>query len=231
MSGGSASARDEAKRNLLRIIADAKREGSVKSSSFGEELSQAISTLEALNPTVSPADSDLISGPWSLIYTGGDEASRRQKEGLIGSTVTEITGASDGGSKLPLGRRLTTLAGRLVQNKGNFQDIYAAEGKVFNRAVLSVIGVPLELKIEGACTRVPEDEHKATRLAVSFRKVDFTVGGRFKFSIPLGWANDGNGPQGWVDTTYVDEGSDASPAMRLGRGDKGSVFVTVRRPE
>ena len=31
--------------------------------------------------------------------------------------------------------------------------------------------------------------------------------------------------QGWVDTTYVDDD------IRLGRGDKGTVFVTARLPE
>jgi hypothetical protein len=30
--------------------------------------------------------------------------------------------------------------------------------------------------------------------------------------------------QGWVDTTYLDED------FRIGRGDKGSVFVTARQP-
>lgn len=29
--------------------------------------------------------------------------------------------------------------------------------------------------------------------------------------------------QGWVDTTYLDEDT------RIGRGDKGSVFVTTRK--
>ena len=31
--------------------------------------------------------------------------------------------------------------------------------------------------------------------------------------------------QGWVETTYVDE------EVRVGRGDKGSVFVTVRQQD
>lgn len=33
------------------------------------------------------------------------------------------------------------------------------------------------------------------------------------------------GTQGWVETTYVDD------EVRVGRGDKGSVFVTVRQRE
>ena len=42
-------------------------------------------------------------------------------------------------------------------------------------------------------------------------------------TLPLDWVNDGKGPEGWLDTTYLDED------LRLGRGDKGSTFVTVRR--
>jgi hypothetical protein len=42
-------------------------------------------------------------------------------------------------------------------------------------------------------------------------------------TVPLGWFNDGKGPEGWLDTTYLDAD------LRLGRGDKGSTFVTVRR--
>lgn len=61
------------------------------------------------------------------------------------------------------------------------------------------------------------------RLAVAFQRVSFTLGSLPSLTLPLDWVNDGKGPEGWLDTTYLDED------LRLGRGDKGSTFVTVRR--
>jgi len=64
----------------------------------------------------------------------------------------------------------------------------------------------------------------AKRLAVFFERVDLKLGA-VQTSLPLTWANDGKGPEGWVDTTFLD--SD----LRTGRGDKGSFFVAARRSE
>ena len=63
------------------------------------------------------------------------------------------------------------------------------------------------------------------RLAVAFREVRVEIGSLPPLIAPLGWIKDGKGPEGWLDTTYLDDD------MRLGRGDKGSTFVTVRRGE
>ena len=48
-----------------------------------EEIFQAMEAIEILNPTPSPADSALLGGKWSLLYTGAsaqDAALRRAKE-------------------------------------------------------------------------------------------------------------------------------------------------------
>ncbi|KAK9811528.1 hypothetical protein WJX72_005364 [[Myrmecia] bisecta] len=55
--------------------------------------------------------------------------------------------------------------------------------------------------------------------AGAVRSKGITQLGLLKLTIPLGWAK----PKGWVETTYLDE------QMRVGRGDKGSLFVTVRQ--
>ena len=174
---------------------------------------------------------------------------RVELEGALGSTLTEVTGSSgnvalatylqsgdadrakaaaNANGSAPLGRTIGTLKGA-IENKGNFQDIDAATRTVVNRAELEVFGTPVEVRIEASC--VPAEANAAgerVRSAVAFRSVRFSVGkgaDPFAFAIPLGWINDGKGPEGWLDTTYLDED------MRLGRGDKGSVFVTVRRKE
>ena len=64
---------------------------------------------------------------------------------------------------------------------------------------------------------------ESIRLDVAFQRVKITLGPLPPLTIPLTFVNDGKGPQGWLDTTFLDD------TMRLGRGDKGSTFVTVRR--
>lgn len=186
-----------------------------------------------------------------------DAAKRAELEGAIGSALTEVSGSSGnvakkrddddddagsssdgggggggglgekekGGDAKPMGRTISTFSGDAVDNRGNFQDIDAFKGEVLNRAELAMFGVPLEVEIVASCTPV---DPRATggesrRLAVAFRKVRLTLGSLPTLTIPLGWVNGGRGPEGWLDTTYLDDD------MRLGRGDKGSTFVTVRR--
>ena len=50
-------------------------------------------------------------------------------------------------ARLPLGRRLTTLAGSAVENKGNFQDIDVANSLVENRSLLSLTLPPRFLSL------------------------------------------------------------------------------------
>lgn len=139
----------------------------------------------------------------------------------------------------------TTEACIIVTHCGDTHDLHP---QVFNAAQLAVFGVKCEVCIEGACSRVPSSETDGEwrRLAVTFESVNFRyattilrgvagehlrshafvprrVGERQIGSLGLGWVNGGKGAQGWVDTTYLDE------QLRLGRGDKGSIFVTVRR--
>jgi hypothetical protein len=225
-------ARATAKSRLLKLVGQANRNTGDKYSG-NLAVIEAIEELERLNPCASPVESPLLSGKWSLLYTGAADVSvadRRSKEGPIGSAVTEISGASDsaaadGSADIPLGRRVTTLAGKLVRNRGNFQDIDAAAGRVTNRASLELLGLPVDLRIEGRCVPAAAGL-AASRLLVTFECFSLALGaGGPRLTVPLGWADGGRGPRGWVDTTYLDAD------VRCGRGDKGSVFVTARRPE
>lgn len=183
--------------------------------------------LEAVTPTPAPArDAARLSGTWALLYTGAsvDAVEKRRKaEGVVGSAVTELTGASQAPPgeerQKPLGRTITTLSG-VVSNTRNFQEIDAFAGVVVNRAELDLLGVAVEVQIKGRCTVATD-----TRLDVNFERVELSVGRnatRPLVSVPLDWLNGGEGPAGWVETTYLDD------ELRLGRGDKGSVFVTAR---
>jgi hypothetical protein len=251
---------DERKQLLIRLCANTDR-GKNASPETAALIETQVRALEAANATRDPATSAKISGKWALIYTGAsaaDAASRAAKEGVIGSALTEVTGssgnaspikadASTGNARLarilqsgasgaaapgetnaPLGRRIGTVDAKgVAENLGNFQEIDLANGLVRNRAELKFLGQPVKITIEASCAPVPAPEFgdEDVRLAVAFREVRVEIGSLPPLIAPLGWINDGKGPEGWLDTTYLDDD------MRLGRGDKGSTFVTVRRGE
>ena len=48
------------------------------------QILQQIVALEALNPTPNPADSDLLSGCWALLYQGGGVGGGRRGRGSRG---------------------------------------------------------------------------------------------------------------------------------------------------
>jgi hypothetical protein len=66
-----------------------------------EEIFRAMEAVETLNPTAVPVDSELLSGKWSLLYTGAsaeDAATRRAKE------VRAVWGARGGWNPIVLQR-------------------------------------------------------------------------------------------------------------------------------
>jgi len=250
--------RKDAKKRLRRLIAQSKSENTMNEDQ-NEIIFHEVQSLELMNPTIAPASSSLLGGKWSLLYTGaeasiggvGEEdvvANRRQKEGILGSTLTELTATSSSSSSSmssssgsdnkwsiddeqnedannPLGRSIINFnKGSIVKNKGNFQDIDVDNGLVENRAEFQLFSsLPASVRIEGRCESTEEFSEK--RLAVYFDRVEIKISDFFKTTIPLNWANGGKGPEGWVDTTYLDTD------LRCGRGDKGSFFVAIRRPD
>jgi len=228
------SDREALKRNVLRLASAAPPVPR-------KDLVEAVEALEAVNPTRDPADSPLVSGCWALLFAGAvsdeAEAERARREGPVGGTISprpaerQKPEAPEG---RPLGRTLSNLKVGLATTKGNWQDIDAVNGKVRNRADIDLFwgSAPLAFCIDGSCQKVPSEQtdNESKRLAVVFESVKLGLGrGGPKgdlpegtLSIPLGWLNDGKGPQGWVETTYVDED------VRIGRGDKGTIFVTAR---
>mmetsp|Transcript_160041 Transcript_160041/g.282176 ORF Transcript_160041/g.282176 Transcript_160041/m.282176 type:complete len:443 (+) Transcript_160041:78-1406(+) len=232
------AAREEAKKELLSFVTGT--EGGKKATE--DELLAVASLMRPLernNPTSDPAASPLVSGKWALLYTGAskrtDEA-RKAKEGLVGSAVSEFTRSRDpdiprweepsgNSSGTPTGRLLTTATNQVIDNRGNFQDIDAENGRVVNRAEIALFGVKFSIAIEGRCELVPSEKTggQAKRLNVNFERVSVqNEQGEALLQVPLTWVNNGEGPFGYVDTTYLDED------LRLGRGDKGSIFVTAR---
>ena len=107
--------------------------------------------------------------------------------------------------------------GKVVKRTGVSQVIDVAAGTISNVASFALFNGSKQgyLDVKGSVKKAQGSE---TRVDVEFEAAEVCVP-PFKFSIPLSWAR----PKGWVETTFLDE------ELRIGRGDKGSVFVTARR--
>ena len=121
--GGAAQGvgREEAKRQLLELVARSKRGGGRVAEADEDEIAVAMVRLEGMNPTSRPAESSLLSGKYSLLYTGSPDSLLRKKgEGVIGSAVTEITGASESSGPAPP----SAVRQREVAQVGRMPDFY-----------------------------------------------------------------------------------------------------------
>lgn len=78
-------------------------------------------------------------------------------------------------------------------------------------------GVNGSLNIMGTAEPQPGPQGEP-RVFVTFEAFELQWGSALRLRVPLSWVR----PTGWVQTTYLDD------SFRVGRGDKGSIFVTAR---
>ena len=146
---------------------------------------------------------------------GGGNSSGNSNSNTAGAEWRKRSGGLDG----PVLSALSPLAfkGKVVKRTGVSQVIDVAAGTISNVASFALFNGSKQgyLDVKGSVKKAQGSE---TRVDVEFEAAEVCVP-PFKFSIPLSWAR----PKGWVETTFLDE------ELRIGRGDKGSVFVTARR--
>ena len=254
-SSSSPSSLPSLKSQLLRLVARIEEKGNSADPSVSDAerraVLRAVESLESRNPTprpaAAPASSRLLSGEWALLYVGPGTvpAETEEEKMLAGATAAAETaketeagkggGNSSGNSNSnaagaewrkrsggldgPVLSALSPLAfkGKVVKRTGVSQVIDVAAGTISNVASFALFNGSKQgyLDVKGSVKKAQGSE---TRVDVEFEAAEVCVP-PFKFSIPLSWAR----PKGWVETTFLDE------ELRIGRGDKGSVFVTARR--
>lgn len=179
---------------------------------------ELVRALESANEGAM-VDVSRVSGRWSLLATlaasAEDARARREKEGAIGAALTDASGSA--------GRTVDgeeERARSFATPKGNFQDIDLDARTAANRAEFELFGRPLSVTLDAECGFNDAVAHP-TRLNVRFRAVEI----KFASWPPLRLSLDFASPEGWIETTYVDDD------LRTGRGDKGSIFIAARRPD
>ncbi len=193
-------AQREAAREAARRGARAGRDGARAGAGDRAGVLRAVERAEALNPTPRGAESALVAGWWALVY----QAPVEEKD--VGRAATTTEG--------PFLGRLRPLLRALARPGPQRQLIDPAGGRVSNKAEFTLLGgrLPGSLDLQGVCAR-----SSPTRFDVEFTEAVLQVG-RGQIALPLGWVR----PRGWLEVSYLDE------EFRIGRGDKGSVFIAKR---
>ena len=217
---GKESVLEEAKVELIKLCSKMNR-GKTAKRSDALRIEALMQKLERAQKDTEKPDT-LLAGDWSLLYSSASskemEKERERKEGFIGSLVTKWTNSS---GSVALEQDFdddddaSSSSKSLVSNLGNYQNIRLAEGAIENRADVKLFGkIPFSLYIFGTLSRSSEtDNDTRPRYEVSFERANIGF-----VTIPLRWVN----ACGWIEVTYVDGN------LRLGVGDKGSRFVTIR---
>jgi len=221
-----ASLQNDLERGLLRAIdgtqngktADQRTQEGVLS--IVKEMEKSFAPKETL--LTNPKDAEILDGDWWLQFTMNDD------------TYSVVDG-SEGDSKITTKQFKEDAQGSIsaggikVDNNNNGGEGNPARQSfdVANGRVVNEIETGIGLVTVGIAFRPSRSVPR--RALASFDTG--TIATKFGLTISLDWIFDlrakikGSKESGWLETTYV------SPYMRLGRGNKGSVFILTREKD
>ncbi|CAM6105059.1 unnamed protein product [Calypogeia fissa] len=194
---------EDLKQAVMRAVSNTNR-GKDTTYQQRQAILNLIEKLEVLNLTQDPINSPLFSGRYALLYTAPVDE----------KTADKYAGTEEG----PFLARVKPAAFGSVRQIRSTQVLDTLGGAAQNIADFIVFGVNGSLNIKGSVVKAAPSSKGAIRVDVTFESFVITIGKWTSPSISLSWIN----PKGWIDTTFLDED------MRVGRGDKGSIFVAVR---
>ena len=190
---------EQAKSSVLRATSGTAR-GRATTSSQRQRILVELKQLEDLNQTKRPVYSPLINGSWALVYQNPLEE-EPDKE----ASAEKVEG--------PFLSFFQPFTRGIVSTKSNLQRIDLESKSIDNLAEFTLLGVGGYLNIKGSAVQISDD-----RVEVGFIDCELKLGPLQPLKIPLEWVK----ARGWVETTYLDE------TLRIGRGDKGSIFLAAR---
>lgn len=194
---------EEAKKAVIRAVANTNR-GKDTTREQRKQILESILQLEDMNTTRNPVQSPLLSGHWSLLYTAPIDE----------KTSDKYAGTQEG----PFLARIKPFAFGSIKQTRSSQVIDVECGVAKNIADFTFFGINGTLTIKGKATPSAVPGKETVRLDVIFEEFVVKLGSWVSPIVPLNWIN----PQGWIDTTFLDKD------LRIGHGDKGSVFVSAR---
>ncbi|MGD1699955.1 MAG: fibrillin [Okeania sp. SIO2F4] len=190
------------KSKLIEILTG-KNRGLLASKNDQKEILAAIAQLEDYNPNLRPLEAkELLNGNWRLLYTTSQELLRIDNFPFLklGDIYQCIRVEDTAIYNIAEVYGLPFLEG-IVSVVAQFEVVSEKRVNVkFNR---SILGLQSLIGYQSPNKLIAEIES-----GKKFTAVDFDIQNREQ--------------QGWLDITYLDED------LRIGRGNKGSVFVLIK---
>ncbi len=190
------------KSKLIEILTG-KNRGLLASKNDQKEILAAIAQLEDYNPNLRPLEAkELLNGNWRLLYTSSQELLRIDNFPFLklGDIYQCIRVEDTAIYNIAEVYGLPFLEG-IVSVVAQFEVVSEKRVNVkFNR---SIFGLQSLIGYQSPNKLIAEIESEK-----KFTAVDFDIQNREQ--------------QGWLDITYLDED------LRIGRGNKGSVFVLIK---
>ncbi|MEM9265582.1 MAG: PAP/fibrillin family protein [Cyanobacteria bacterium P01_F01_bin.13] len=188
------------KTELLDAIAPTNR-GLLAAPDQKTDILSKVARLEERNPTPSPLSAtDLLNGNWQLLYTTSAELLGIDRFPLLGlGNIYQCVRLEQ--QRIYNLAEIQSVIGGLVSVTAKFEIV--SEKRVDVRFDRAIFGLQSTLGY-----RNPSQFIEAMQQTEKFnllKGIDFTV--------------DSNREPGWLEVTYLDQ------AMRIGRGNQGSVFV------
>ena len=188
-------------------------------------LRRKLETTAPAPDTILTTDADQIDGTWYLQYTSPSDIGDPNQFPDAWKPVNAAEGDSN----------IETKAFQESQGAVSAQGIKV---ETANRVVKQIINAPRarvtnEISLDWGDIVVGGSFRKSEtvpyRAVVSFDQADIFVASKFKIS--FGWlfsiiaaTKGGNKENGWLETTFIDED------IRIGRGNKGTLFLLTRDP-
>lgn len=193
--------------------------------------SRQLETTAPAPDTILSTDAALIDGTWYLQYTSPSEIVGPASNSSSTENAWKPINAQEGDANIET-RQFTAGTGAVsaqgikveTANRVVKQSIIVAASRVINEITLDWANVT----VAGSFRASPSVPYRAV---VAFDTADIVLAASSKLKISLGWlfsviaaTKGGVRDNGWLETTFIDKD------IRIGRGNKGTMFVLTRSP-
>lgn len=222
---------------LLDTVKQLRGRGATATSEQEAAVAAAVAALEADGGVPEPADSPLVEGVWTLLYTSKSSFDIRNPLGarVDGSApglerIFRVLTGTDASSAAAAPASSSPIQ-RTITSNDNFTVLQtvalrASPQRVDNTVDFGPSIGTLLLEAEASVPVSPGKRRIDFRFAGGyFETAELPFVGRVRIPYPVPFKLLGDEAKGWLDTVYLSE------RVRISRGNKGTTFILCKRRE